>query len=194
MPSNYRRPTLSFPTLFGNFLLNERSSLYECLVAAGLPDTQKKAALSHLFHLGCLIVDGYKEVAFRADIISHSGSLPRHFGLALQLILLHDTHVALQLGKLRLKQHKRRVRLRRKRKQMGHNQSPRPLSPPLGLMPDPFISPLPDSTDDVDLPQEDLPQAELGHDLPILAAALLSFKNHWVGSANSDKTSPRRWP
>jgi hypothetical protein len=68
MSSNYRRPTLSFPTPFGNFLLHERSSLYQCLLAAGLPDNQKKSALSHLFHLGCLEADGCKEVSFRGDI------------------------------------------------------------------------------------------------------------------------------
>jgi hypothetical protein len=67
MSSNYHRPTLAFPTLFGTFLLHKSSSLYESLVLAGLPDIQKKAALSHLFHLGCLVVDGCKEVSFCGD-------------------------------------------------------------------------------------------------------------------------------
>jgi hypothetical protein len=57
------------------------------LLLIGLPDDKKKDVLSHLFHLGCFVVDRYKEVSFGPDIKSHSHSLKTNSAYAVELIL-----------------------------------------------------------------------------------------------------------
>jgi hypothetical protein len=167
MSSKYRRPTLSFPTRFGNLLLHERNSLYVCLVLIGLPDVQKKDVLSHLFHLGCFVVDGYKEVSFRPDIKSYSHSLKTSSAYAVALILFHESHDALSVCTT---SHRSNQNCR-KRKQGSPTPSPRSHLPSCKLPPEPAITPQAAITDDVAFMPDDPPEADQGQDLPAIFPA-----------------------
>jgi hypothetical protein len=94
---------------------------------------------------------------FSRGHIAHSGLCRPHFGLARCSIFLHKKRVARSLCKFRQKKQQQMV-LCRKRKQRSQIKPPRPPLAPLVLQPEPCIFPLPDSTEDVELRQEDLPQ------------------------------------
>jgi hypothetical protein len=127
LPRINSRPTLAFTTIFGKFLVNERSSVYLSFAAAGLPDPLKQAALSFLFHLGCFVVDGFGEVSFRRDIATHAVALSAHFPGARHLVHIHDAHVAFSLGNLRRKNREKKALSRqRKRKSTVLALSPSP--------------------------------------------------------------------
>ena len=133
----YNRPTLSFSTVFGNFLLDERSTLYECLACALLPDKNKEAALRFLFHLGCFQVDDSRVVSFRPDIVTHVALLSSLFPEAHQLVALHQEHVARSKENQRFKR-RQATRRCRKRKKMITDDHPSRLTPPSPLVDPPF--------------------------------------------------------
>jgi hypothetical protein len=67
-----------------------------------------------------------------------------------------------------------RGRYAAKENKKGLTQSRRPICLPLGLQPDPFIPPLPDSPEDVDLLQDAPPQVQPGPDLSLAVSAASS--------------------
>lgn len=129
MSSKYTRsrPTLPFTTSSGTFLLNERSSLYECLVSAGITDNKKQAALCFLFNLECFEVDKSGEVSFRCDIVAHatSPSLSHHFPAALQLVEMHNRHVARSRSMSREKNRQKMARCRQRKRKVQERDEAR---------------------------------------------------------------------
>jgi hypothetical protein len=122
----YCRRTLPFTTNSGIFAARECSPLYMCLVAAGLFDHNKQAALAFLYHLGCLEINKeWGEASFHRDIDSYAVSLSSQFPLVLQLVNLHNNHVPT----LKVKARARQAHCPGEKRKSLAPDPPRPFSP-----------------------------------------------------------------